>query len=101
MPTTKHLALKGRPKRMKHSLLAKVQIETFNLNQYNCPDHSAHDHSPALDSGFRRNDVSYHAVFKSIMPAKAGAFRYPGLFLDLLSNYNFTRFPTSQQKADG
>jgi len=39
-----------------------------------------HDHSPALDSGFRRNDASYHAVFKSVMPAKAGAFRYPGHF---------------------
>jgi hypothetical protein len=34
MPTTKHSALKGRPKRMKHSLLAQQQIETFNLNQY-------------------------------------------------------------------
>jgi hypothetical protein len=51
--------------------------------------HPVHDHSPALDSGFRRNDVSYHAVFKSVIPAKAGAFGYPGLFLDLLSNYFF------------
>jgi hypothetical protein len=34
MPTTKHSALKGRPKRMKHTLLAQQQIETFNLNQY-------------------------------------------------------------------
>jgi len=46
-----------------------------------------HHRSPALDSGFRRNDISYYVVFKSVVPAKAAAFRYPGLFLDLLSNY--------------
>jgi hypothetical protein len=34
--------------------------------------HPVHDHSPVLDSGFRRNDVSYHAIFKSVIPAKAG-----------------------------
>jgi hypothetical protein len=49
--------------------------------------HPVHDHSPALDSGFRRNDVSYYAVFKSLIPAKSGAIRYPGLFLYLLTNY--------------
>jgi len=38
-----------------------------------------HDHSPELDSGFRRNDDSFYAVFKSVMLAKAGAFRYPVL----------------------
>jgi len=31
-----------------------------------------HDHAPALDSGFRRNDVSYYVVFKSVIQAKAG-----------------------------
>jgi hypothetical protein len=41
--------------------------------------HTVYDHSPALDSGFRQNDVSYYAVFKLVMPAKAGAFRYPVL----------------------
>jgi len=45
----------------------------------NSSAHPVHDPSPALDSGFRRNDVSYHAVFNSVMPAKAGAFRYPVL----------------------
>jgi len=39
--------------------------------------HTVHDHSLALDSGFRRNDVSSYAVFKSVIPAKAGAFRCP------------------------
>jgi hypothetical protein len=34
------------------------------------PAHPVHDHFPALDSGFRRNDVSYHAVFTSVMTAK-------------------------------
>jgi hypothetical protein len=28
--------------------------------------------------------------FKSVMLAKAGAFRYPGLFLDLLSSYELS-----------
>jgi hypothetical protein len=46
-------------------------------NQFNYSAHTVHDHPPALDSGFRRNDVSYSAVFKSVIPAKAGAFRYP------------------------
>jgi len=41
--------------------------------------HPVHDHSPA--------HVSYYAVFKSLIPAKSGAIRYPGLFLYLLTNY--------------
>jgi len=45
----------------------------------NSSAHTVHDHSPALDSGFRRNDVSYYALFKSVIPAKAGAFGYPVL----------------------
>jgi len=37
-------------------------------------------HSPALDSGFRRNDASRQAISWFVMPTKVGAFRYPGLF---------------------
>jgi hypothetical protein len=40
------------------------------LNFCNYSAHTVHDHSSALDSGFRRSDISYHAVFKSFMPAK-------------------------------
>jgi hypothetical protein len=53
-------------------------VNTKRYRKYST--HPMHDHSPELDSGFRRNDVSCHAVFESVMPAKAGAFRYPGLF---------------------
>jgi hypothetical protein len=52
-------------------------LECWNIGNYSA--HTVHDHSPALDSGFRRNDVSYYAVFNSAIPAKAGAFRYPVL----------------------
>jgi hypothetical protein len=58
--------------------LFKEKISNYSV-------HPVYDHSPALDSGFRRNDVSSYAVFKSVMPAKSGVFRYPGLFLDLLT----------------
>jgi len=44
--------------------------------------------SPALDSGFRRNEVSLHVVSNPVMPEKAGAFRYPVCFSsDALSSY--------------
>jgi hypothetical protein len=59
-----------------------------------------HDHSPALDSGFRRNDVSCYPVFKSVIPAKAGAFRYPGLFRDLLSSYKKEPVSFTQEAAN-
>jgi hypothetical protein len=48
-------------------------------------DYSVHTvdcHSSALDSGFRRNDVSRQAISWFVMPTKVGAFRYPGLFDD-------------------
>jgi len=35
--------------------------------------------------------------FKSVMLAKAGAFRYPGLFLDLLSSYEHSTYYTRRK----
>jgi hypothetical protein len=43
----------------------------FNFCNYSA--HKVHDHSPALDSGFRRNDVSGQAFLTLVIPAKAGA----------------------------
>jgi hypothetical protein len=48
----------------------------------NCSVHTVDCHSPALDSGFRRNDASRQAISWFVMPTKVGAFRYPGLFDD-------------------
>jgi hypothetical protein len=58
------------------------------LKKRNYSAHPVHDHFPALDSGFRRNDVSSYAVFKSVIPAKAGI--QSELLLDELSSYKKT-----------
>jgi len=42
----------------------------MNLFGRNDSAHTVHDHSPALDSGFRRNDVSVQAFRGLVMPAK-------------------------------
>jgi hypothetical protein len=34
-----------------------------------------------LDSDFRRNDVKMLCIVNKVIPAKAGAFRYPGAVL--------------------
>jgi len=34
--------------------------------------HTGHDHSPALESGFRRNDASRQAISWFVMPMKVG-----------------------------
>jgi hypothetical protein len=44
---------------------------TLIIYKYDYSAHSVHDH-PTLDSGFRRNDVSHHALPVSVIPAKAG-----------------------------
>jgi len=44
--------------------------------------HPVHDHSPAMGSGFRRDDASRQAISWFVMSKKVGAFSYPGLFDD-------------------
>jgi hypothetical protein len=48
-------------------------------------------YSPALDSGFRRNDASRQAISWFVMPTKVGAFRYPGLLMIVLNSYMFSK----------
>jgi len=43
---------------------------------HNCSAHMVDFYSPALDSGFRRNDASRQAISWFVMPTKVGAFRY-------------------------
>jgi hypothetical protein len=65
--------------------------------------HTADCHSPALDSGFRRNDVSRQSISWFVMPTKVGAFRYPGFFDDCaeyLRMFFCTRHFSTQLLAD-
>jgi translation initiation factor IF-1 len=57
-----------------------------------------HDHSPALDSGFRRNDVSGQAFPMPVIPAKAGIQVF---FLALLSSYFIILFRTNKTTQGG
>ncbi|WP_459938997.1 hypothetical protein [Desulfonatronum parangueonense] len=53
--------------------------------------HTVHDHSPALDSGFRRNDVSGQAFPTLVIPAKAGIQVFSGSAEQLLRFFIFLR----------
>jgi hypothetical protein len=59
----------------------KVAMRNYSVHPVDC-------RSPAPDSGFRRNDVSFCVVSNPVMPAKAGTFRYSVCFSsDELSSY--------------
>jgi hypothetical protein len=53
-----------------HHPIHKRYFSNSHIPNYSA--HTVYGHHPALDSGFRRNGVSYHVASKSVIPAKAG-----------------------------
>jgi hypothetical protein len=72
----------------------------YGLRFCNYSAHPVHDHSPALDSGFRRNDASRRAISWFVMPTKVGIQVFLMIVLNSYKNHDsqelLQRIPRTQ-----